>query len=274
MRFHSRLARIGVFHTAKNLLTVGRPFDRKLMRHRGALRAKRRAQASLMVVPGAQPAARVLISDDHAIVRRGVRAMIESDESFTVVGEAATGLETLDQVKQLKPDILVLDISMPEQNGLDVTRKLRRDAPDVKILILTMHFAEEVARECLRAGARAYVVKSDSNEEVIAAVRAVRDERAFFTPQIKDLYYSGYMDCVPNAPAGPDGDLPLARLTPREREVVKMLCEGLSNKEVASAVGISTRTIESHRNNVMRKLNLAAFSDLVRYAVRHGVVIA
>ena len=161
-----------------------------------------------------------------------------------------------------------------EKNGLDVTRLLRRESPDTKIVILTMHFAEEVARECLRAGARAYVVKSDSNDEVLAAVRAVRDSRAFFTPQIKDLYYTGYMDCVPNAPPGADGEIPIDRLTSREREVVKLLCEGMSNKEVAYSVGISTRTVESHRNNVMRKLNLEAFSQLIRYAIRQGVVTA
>src|SRR3984885_1966859 len=250
-----------------------RPLERRAARHRAVSRSISR-DSNLRSLPENSPISRVLISDDHAIVRRGVRALVESDSSLVVVGEAATGTETIEQVKKLTPDIVVLDISLPEKNGLDVTRLLRRDAPDTRVVILTMHFAEEVARECLRAGARAYVVKSDSNDDVLNAVRAVRDERAFFTPQIKDLYYTGYMDCVPNAPADANGEIPIDRLTPREKEVVKLLCEGMCNKEVAYSVGISTRTVESHRNNVMRKLNLDAFSQLIRYAVRHGIVNA
>jgi DNA-binding NarL/FixJ family response regulator len=247
-----------------------RTMERKLMRRR----ARAQAEENLSMFPDTPSNSRVLIADDHAVVRQGVRALLETDSSFAVIGEATTGTEAIEQVKKLHPDIVVLDISLPEQNGLDVTRILRREAPETKIVILTMHFSEEVARECLRAGARAFVVKTDSNEDVVNAVRAAREERAFFTPQIKDLYYTGYMDCVPNAPPDGNGEIPIERLTPREKEVVKMLCEGLSNKEVAYSVGISTRTVESHRNNVMRKLNLEAFSQLVRYAVRHGVVTA
>lgn len=272
MRLQSQLAIDDMFKLPLNSDPVQQPLERKAERPRATVRSKPRARASAAAAPESRTPTRVLISDDHAIVRRGVRTMIETDPSFEIVGEASSGNETLELVKLLKPHIVVLDISMPGENGLDVTRRLRREAPDVKILILTMHFAEEVARECLRAGARAYVVKTDSDQDVLAAVRAVRDERAYFTPQIQDLYYTGYMDCKPNAPPEKNGELPLDRLTPREVEVVKMLCEGLSNKEVASSVGISTRTVESHRNNVMRKLHLVAFSQLVRYAIRHGVV--
>jgi DNA-binding NarL/FixJ family response regulator len=237
-------------------------------------RPPRRASRAAVAEPEepAIPPVRIVIADDHSVVRRGMRAILEEDPSFQVVGEAADGSQAIEQIRQLKPDIAIVDISMPEHNGLDVTRALRREDPDIRILILTMHFAEEVARECLRAGARAYVVKSDMDKDLLDAVRAVRDERPYFTPQIGEIYYTGYMESNPNAPVGANGEIPLARLTPREKEVVKMLCEGLSNKEVASSVGISTRTVESHRNNVMRKLNLPAFSDLVRYAVRHGVV--
>jgi DNA-binding NarL/FixJ family response regulator len=273
MRLHLQQALGSRFRALQDLSPERRPLERKMIRQRVASRSRSR-EANLKMFPDTPPISRVLISDDHAVVRRGVRALVETDPSLVVVGEAATGTETIDQVQKLKPDIVVLDISLPEKNGLDVTRLLRRESPETKVVILTMHFAEEVARECLRAGARAYVVKSDSNDEVLAAVRAVRDERAFFTPQIKDLYYTGYMDCVPNAPAGADGEIPIDRLTTREREVVKLLCEGMSNKEVAYSVGISTRTVESHRNNVMRKLNLDAFSQLIRYAIRHGVVTA
>jgi len=248
------------------------PEHERAARQRAAARARKKAEAELMIVPDERPVSRVVIADDHAIVRRGVRSMIAEDENFEIVGEATSGEETLALVKELRPDIVVLDISMPGQNGLDVTRKLRRAGADVRILILTMHLNEEVARECLRAGARAYLVKTDDAQDVLAALRAVREERVFFTPQIEDLDYTGYMECRPNAPADKNGEPPIERLTPREVEVVKMLCEGLSNKEVASSVGISTRTVESHRNNVMRKLNFQAFSQLVRYAVRRGVV--
>ena len=217
---------------------------------------------------------KVLLADDHPVVRRGLSALLAADDGFRVVGEASDGAETLRLVDQLKPEIVVLDISMPELNGLDVTRKLRRDDPDVKVIVLTMHFAEEVARECLRAGARAYVLKSDADEELLEAVRAVRDDRPFFTPRIKDMFYLGARSGLPSAPRDEHGEIPVERLTQREQEIVKMLCEGLSNKEVASQVGISTRTVESHRNNIMHKLQLAAFSDLVRYAVRHNVVSA
>lgn len=217
---------------------------------------------------------KVLLADDHPVVRHGLHSLLDADEGFRVVGEASDGLETVEKVLKLKPEILVLDISMPELNGLDVTRRLRREAPDVKVIILTMHFAEEVARECLRAGARGYVLKSDADEDLLEAVRAVRDDRPFFTPRIKDMFYLGARACTPTAPRGLDGEVPIERLTQRELEVVKMLCEGLSNKEVASKVGISTRTVESHRNNIMHKLQVSAFSDLVRYAVRHKVVPA
>jgi len=215
---------------------------------------------------------RILLADDHPVIRRGVKEILKAEPMFEVVGEASSGPDTLEKVKQLDPLILILDISMPTLNGLDVTRQLKREAPDVRVLILTMHFAEEVARECLRAGARAYLLKSDAETDLIAAVRAVRDEKPFLTPQIKDMWYDGYMDCTPKAPADASGEVPLTRLTSREREVVKMLCEGHSNKEVATAVGISTRTVESHRTNIMHKLNLTAFSDMVKYAVRHHVV--
>jgi two-component system, NarL family, response regulator NreC len=217
---------------------------------------------------------KVLLADDHPVVRRGLHALLSADQGFRVVGEAADGAETLRLVEELKPEIVVLDISMPHHNGLDVTRKLRREAPEVKVVVLTMHFAEEVARECLRAGARAYVLKSDADEDLLEAVRSVRDDRPFFTPRIKDMFYFGPHPTAPGTPRSSDGEIPLDHLTPREQEIVKMLCEGLSNKEVASQVGISTRTVESHRNNIMHKLQIGAFSDLVRYAVRHKVVSA
>src|SRR5262249_37632948 len=154
------------------------------------------------------------------------------------------------------------------------TRKLRREMPEIKVIVLTMHFAEEVARECIRAGARAYVVKSDADEELLEAIHSVRDDRPFFTPRLKDMFLLAPPPCNPVAAKGHDGEGPVERLTQREQEIVKLLCEGMSNKEVASRVGISTRTVESHRNNIMHKLQISSFSELVRYAVRHKLVPA
>ena len=202
-----------------------------------------------------------------------MRALLESDPKFCVVGEARDGKEALRLVEELKPDIAVLDISMPEQNGLDVARKLRRDAPSVKVVILTMHFAEEVVHECLRAGARAYVLKSDADEDLLGAVRAVRDDQPFMTPRVTELLntYKSAQRCNPDAPQEPDGEIPLERLSKLEETILTKLCEGLNNREIASEIGASTRTVESHRDRIMDKLQITTFSDLVRYAVRHGI---
>jgi DNA-binding NarL/FixJ family response regulator len=219
---------------------------------------------------------RVLIADDHPVARRGLRALLKTDPAFRIVGEAADGAESLRLVERLRPDIVVMDISMPGLNGLDVTRKLRRDAPAVKVIIFTIHFSEEVARECLRAGARAYVLKSDPDSDILEALRAVRGDRPFFTPRITELFSApkSTQTYNPDEPRSPDGKIPLERLTLSEQKVLALVCKGMSNKEVASHLGLSTRTIEFHRNNIMSKLQITAFSDLVRYAVRHGIVPA
>jgi DNA-binding NarL/FixJ family response regulator len=217
---------------------------------------------------------KVLLADDHPVARRGLRTLLGSDSAFRIVGEASDGNEALRLAEELKPGIAVMDISMPGQNGLDVTRKLRREAPDVKVIILTMHFSEDVARECLRAGARAYVSKSDADEDLLKALRAVRDDRPFLMTRITEMFsfYKGRQQCNPDAPRGPDGEIPLERLTMIEREILTLLCKGMTNAEVASKLASSTRTVELHRSNIMGKLQMTAFSDLVRYGIRHGMV--
>jgi DNA-binding NarL/FixJ family response regulator len=219
---------------------------------------------------------KVLLADDHAIARRGVRALLETDPTFRIVGEASDGKEALRLAEELNPGIAVVDISMPVQNGLDVTRKLRREAPAVKVVILTMHFSQDVARECLRAGARAYVLKSDADEDLLDALRAVRDDQPFLTPRITEMFdvYRSAEQCNPDAPRGPDGEIPLERLTVIEREILTLLCEGMTNTEVASQIGCSTRAVELRRGLIMEKLQMTRFSDLVRYALRHGMVRA
>jgi DNA-binding NarL/FixJ family response regulator len=217
---------------------------------------------------------KVLLADDHPVARRGLRMLLATDPTFSIVGEASDGKEALRLVEELNPAIAVVDISMPLQNGLDVTRKLRREAPDVKVIILTMHFSEDVARECLRAGARAYVSKCDSDEELLEALRAVRDDRPFLTSRVTEIFntYKGTQQCNPDAPRGPDGEIPLERLTMIEREILALLCEGMTNMEVASQIGSSTRAVELRRRLIMEKLQITAFSDLVRYGIRHAVV--
>jgi DNA-binding NarL/FixJ family response regulator len=218
----------------------------------------------------------VLIADDHPVTRRGIREILKTDPTFRVVGEADDGKETLRLVKILRPELAVLDISMPKPNGIDLTRQLRRETTEVKVVILSIHFSKEVARECLRAGARAYVLKSDPDEQVLAALRAVRDDQPFLTPRIAELFETNkpLEDCDADAPRGLDGEIPPERLTQREQQILKMLCEGRSSSEVASEIGISTRTIESQRGEIKEKLRLTTFSSLVRYAIRHGIVPA
>jgi DNA-binding NarL/FixJ family response regulator len=219
---------------------------------------------------------KVLLADDHPVARRGLRMLLECDPTFRIVGEAKDGNEALHLAAELTPEIAVVDISMPGPNGLDVTRKLRRTAPAVKVIILTVHFSEDVARACQRAGARAYVLKSDADEELLNAIRAVRDDRPFITARSAEIFhtYKGTPPCDPEEPIGPDGEIPTKRLTAIELEVVRLLCIGMTSTEVASAIASSTRAVELRRAHIMQKLHLTAFSDLVRYAVRQGIVAA
>lgn len=212
---------------------------------------------------------RILVADDHALVRRGVRALLESQANWQVCGEAATGREAVEQVKRLDPDIVLLDLSMPELNGLDATRRILRDSPRTQVLVLTMHHSEELAHQVMQAGARGYVLKSDADRELIAAVESLQRRRVFLTPNLA-------------RPSSLDPDIPRhesvaggwSELTSREREIVQLVAEGRSSKEVAAALTISVKTVESHRTNIMRKLRIRSVGQLVRYAVRNGIVQA
>jgi len=214
---------------------------------------------------------RIVLADDHEVVRRGLRALIESKPGWNVVGEAANGRDAVARVKELKPDIVVLDISMPELNGLDATRQIVKALPGVHVLILTMHDSGQLVRDVLEAGARGYVLKSDAGRDFITAVDTLRQNKPFFTPGVAELVLQGYLKGTPAAEAPVT---PSELLTPREREIVQLLAEGKSNKEVATALGVSIKTAETHRANIMRKLNLHSLSDLVRYAIRNKIVEA
>jgi len=213
---------------------------------------------------------RVLIVDDHDVVRRGIRTLLESQPGVEVCCEATNGVEAVEYVKKAKPDLVVLDLSMPDMNGLDAARTIRQVAPETEILIFSMHFSEEIAREVLRLGARGYVLKSDANTELVAAVQRLRQGKPFFTSRLA----ASMADMYVNGPGDPDPESPLpgSPLTSREIEIVQLLAEGKSNKEAAAVLGVSTRTVESHRNHIMRKMNFASFSELIRFAVRNNLV--
>jgi DNA-binding NarL/FixJ family response regulator len=215
-------------------------------------------------------ALRIIIVDDHAVVRRGVRALLESQPDWEVSAEATTGREAVDLVRRLQPDVVVMDLSLPELNGLDATRQILKESPRTEVLVLTMHHSEELARDVLHAGARGYVLKSDADESLIEAVDRLRQHQPFLSSRITDFVLSDYLRRSETFLQ----DSARATVTTREREIIQLLAEGRSNKEAALALGISVKTIETHRANLMRKLQLQSLSDLVRYAIRNKIVEA
>lgn len=210
---------------------------------------------------------RILLADDHAIVRRGLRALVESRPGWEVCGEAVNGREAVDKTTEFKPDVAILDIGMPELNGLEATRQIVKTSPQTEVLILTMHQSEEVVREVLKAGARGYVLKSDADQDLVAAVEMLLEHKPFLTPNVTDVVLSRYLSIHDQL----DSQLQ-PRLTGREREIIQLLSEGKSNKEAAAALDISTRTVETHRATIMHKLGISSLSDLVRYAIRNKMV--
>ncbi|MGB8543683.1 MAG: response regulator transcription factor [Candidatus Acidiferrales bacterium] len=218
--------------------------------------------------PQISRAYRVLVVDDHSVVRRGIRSLLESQPGVEVCGEAATGVEALHKVATDHPDLMVLDLTMPEKNGLEVTRVARQQSPTTDVLILTMHFSEEIAKEVLRCGARGYLLKSDADHELLTAVRHIQQHKPFFTSKLAmSMAESFVRDPGPRDSAA--AELPLSQ---RELEVVQLLASGKSNKEAAAMIGVSTRTVESHRNHIMRKMEFRSFSDLIRFAIRANLV--
>ena len=210
---------------------------------------------------------RILVVDDHAVVRRGVRSLLESHEGWEVCGEATTGRDAVAQSLRLRPDVVVMDLSLPELNGLDATRQILKDSPRTEILVLTMHHSEELARDVLQAGARGYVLKSDADESLIAAVESLRQHKPFLASRVTEFVLDDYMRRTDTL----DDRVAHDAVTAREREIIQLLAEGKSNKETASTLGISVKTIEAHRANIMRKLHLRSVSDLVRYAIRNKI---
>jgi DNA-binding NarL/FixJ family response regulator len=211
---------------------------------------------------------RILIVDDHEIVRRGLKALLESRTGWVVCGEAATGREAVALAAEHRPDIVIMDIKMPELNGLEATRQIRRILPKTEIVVLSLHYSDQLVREIVEAGARAYVLKSDAGRDLLTAVEALANKRTFFTSGAAQFLIDGFRNPAPATQT----PLMYKSLTAREREIVQLLAEGKSSKEVAVALGISVKTAETHRSNIMRKLDIHSVSELVRYAVKNNMV--
>jgi DNA-binding NarL/FixJ family response regulator len=213
---------------------------------------------------------RILLADDHELTRSGLRYLLEKHEDWSVCGEACNGRMAVEMAEKLRPDFAILDMSMPELNGLEVTRQILKKQPQLKILIFTMHETERVIVDVLEAGARGVVLKSDVGENMVAAVESISKGRRFFTSRVAETVVEAYLS--KRFASLPDDTQSQSTLTTREREVVQLLAEGKSNKEVADRLGISTRTAEGHRGEIMRKLKLGSIAELIRFAIRNGIV--
>ena len=212
---------------------------------------------------------RILLVDDHQVVRRGVAGLIaDSRPDWEVCGQSSTGREAVAAAASLKPDLVVMDISMPDMDGLEATREILNENPGIQILILSMHESEQMVHDVLSAGARGYILKRDAGNDLIAALEALSQHKLFFTSGVSEVVLGGYLGRIVKSEANP----PASRLTPREREIVKLVAESKSNKEVADLLRISIKTVESHRAHTMEKLGLHSVAELVRYAVRNNIV--
>jgi DNA-binding NarL/FixJ family response regulator len=214
-------------------------------------------------------ALRVLVADDHEIVRRGLCSILASHAGWEVCGEATDGREAVEKTKQLRPDVVILDVGMPSLNGLDATRQILRNDPQQRVLVLTVTDAEQVIEEVLKAGARGFVLKTDAAQDLTLAVEALQQDRTFFNSRVGEMVLHGFLRGNGRTSTK---DISLPRLTAREREVVQLLAEGKSTKEVATVLDLSVKTAETHRSNIMRKLSLHCLSELVLYAVRNRIV--
>lgn len=212
---------------------------------------------------------KILIADDHDIVRTGMKALMEDQPGWQVVAEGGTGRQAVDKARATAPDVCVLDVTMPELNGLEAARQIKKLLPNVEILILTVHESEQIASEVLKVGARGYILKSDAGRELVAAVKSVAAHKNYFTSRIAQMVSDTTLKEGAQAIEADDIG---SRLTPREKEIVQLLAEGKSNKEAASALNISVKTVETHRTNIMRKLRFHSVGELVRYAVRNNIV--
>ena len=213
---------------------------------------------------------RILLADDHKVVRQGTRALLSTIPEWEIVGEADNGRDAVALTAELKPDIVILDITMPELNGLDAARQIKRKSPETEILIFTAQETEKLVHDVFDSGARSYIMKTDAADHLIDAIKALSEHKHFFTSRISEIVFAR---CIQGKQAL-EGTPENSRITDREREIVQLLGEGKSSKEIAIILGISVRTVETHRAAIMKKLGLKSFSGLIRYAIRNKIIEA
>jgi two-component system, NarL family, response regulator NreC len=211
---------------------------------------------------------RILLADDHQLMRSGVRLMLEREADLTVVGEASDGREAVSMAKTLKPEVVVMDIGMPNLNGIEAAHQMTQDNPQLAIVMVSMHSDESYVLRALKAGARGYLLKDSAEADLIKAVHAVGSGKSFFSPVVSKMLLDDYVRKLKRSGTEDAYDL----LTPREREILQLIAEGKSNKDIANLLDLSVYTIESHRSNLMEKLNVRGLPELILYAVRKGII--
>ena len=213
---------------------------------------------------------RVLVADDHEAVLEGVRALLEREAGLEVCGVASNGRDAVTYATKTKPDVVVLDMTMPDLDGISAIRQIKRASPETEVVVYSAHSSEEVIEEAFDAGAKSYIGKAGTSRDLIDAIRSVAEHKPFFTPEISQILFGKFLGADGPKKAGTSEQ----KLTPREREVVRLLAQSSSNKEIAAALGISVRTAETHRATLMRKLGIKSLAGLVRYAIRNNIIEA
>lgn len=216
---------------------------------------------------------RLLVADDHDVVRKGVRTLLEEQPGWEVAAEAADGREAVEKAKLVQPDVTILDLNMPELNGLEAAKEILKTVP-TKVLILTMYDSDPLIRQTLEAGARGYLLKSDAGRDLVSAVDALRRNKTFFTPKVAQMVLEGYLGRPSKENDDDNNRKNGLRLTARQKQILQLLAEGKSSKEVAVALNISVKTAETHRANIMRRLDCHSVTELVRYAIRNHIIEA
>lgn len=213
---------------------------------------------------------RILLADDHTMIRSGIATLLQSIKEFSIVGEAEDGEDAVHKTSELRPTVVVIDLSMPKLSGIEATKIIKKRYPETNVLVLTMHENEEYVYQILKSGASGYVLKSAGKDELAAAIRAAAKGEKFFSPRISQLMVEGYVKRVEKGtPDAPKGDVLLTR---REREILALVASGLTNQQIADQLFISPRTVDTHRTNIMQKLDIHDLANLVRYAIEHGVI--
>ena len=212
---------------------------------------------------------RILVADDHELIRHGIRGILRARRGWKVIGEAANGQQAVEKTNKLKPDVAILDVSMPDLDGLQAARQIRDASPNTKVVILTMHESDQMVHQVLDAGALAYVLKSDLAANLVKAVKDVSAGRLFLTPRVSDIVLKGFLKHANQS--GP-AEQTRAKPTPREVQIIQLLAEGKANKVIAASLGITIRTVETHRARIMVKLGLHSLAGLLHYAIRQNIV--